>query len=49
MDFRRFVEVLPGLYEDWGQPTVRPRSDRFGRLLARVHGMPHGKGKSCKR
>jgi hypothetical protein len=30
---------LPGLYHDWGQPSVRPKSDRFAQVLARVPGM----------
>jgi hypothetical protein len=39
MDYQRFGTELPGLYEDWGQPTVRPRSGRWDQVLHRVRGM----------
>jgi protein O-GlcNAc transferase len=39
MDYQRFVQSLPSLYIDWGQRSVRPRSDQFRRLLTHVRGM----------
>jgi protein O-GlcNAc transferase len=39
MDYQRFIEQLPELYDDWMQETVRPRSDRFQNVFDRVVGM----------
>jgi hypothetical protein len=39
MDYQRFLEHLPYLYEGWGTAAVRPRSPRFGHVLERVAGM----------
>ncbi len=39
MDFQRFIELLPSLYENWGKDSVRPKSERFGQVLERVQGM----------
>jgi hypothetical protein len=39
VDYSRFLEQLPSLYQGWGQPAVRPVSSRFDGLLSRVKGM----------
>jgi hypothetical protein len=39
MDYQRFSEHLPLLYEDWGKPSVRPRSSRFAEILAGMRSM----------
>ncbi|MBW4497448.1 MAG: tetratricopeptide repeat protein [Oscillatoria princeps RMCB-10] len=39
MDFQRFIEQLPSLYENWGKDSVRPKSARFGQVLEQVQGM----------
>ncbi|MCU0516369.1 MAG: glycosyltransferase, partial [Oscillatoria sp. Prado101] len=39
MDFQRFIELLPSLYENWGKDSVRPKSERFGQVLEQVQGM----------
>lgn len=39
MDYQRFIEQLPSLYENWGQVTIRPKSARFQPVLERVQGM----------
>ncbi len=39
MDYQRFIEQLPGLYENWGQPSVHPKSDIFRAVLEQVQGM----------
>lgn len=39
MDYQRFLAQLPTLYENWGQDSVRPKSDKFQQALDRVQGM----------
>jgi protein O-GlcNAc transferase len=39
MKWPLFLEQLTALYEEWGRPSVRPKSDRFAQVLARVRGM----------
>lgn len=39
MDISGFVERLPGLYQQWGEPSVQPSSDSFREVLGRVKGM----------
>lgn len=39
MDYQRFIEQLPSLYENWGQESVRPKSNRFQQVLDQVQGM----------
>jgi tetratricopeptide (TPR) repeat protein len=39
MDYQRFIEQLPNLYENWDQDSVRPKLDRFGHVLNQVPGM----------
>jgi predicted O-methyltransferase YrrM len=39
MNYQHFMERLTNLYEGWGTPEVRPKSDRFQAVLARVRGM----------
>jgi protein O-GlcNAc transferase len=39
MDFQRFIEQLPNLYNNWGLPSVQPKSQRFGQVLEQVEGM----------
>lgn len=36
MNYQYFIEALPEFYENWGQPSVRPHSDQFSRLLEQV-------------
>lgn len=39
MDYKKFIEQLPDLYENWGEKSVTPKSSRFGQVLDRVKGM----------
>ncbi|MBW4495247.1 MAG: tetratricopeptide repeat protein [Oscillatoria princeps RMCB-10] len=39
MDIQRFIEQLPSFYENWGLPSVLPKSQRFQQVLDRVEGM----------
>jgi hypothetical protein len=39
MNYERFFERLPGLYEGWGTPAAHPRSTQFQQVLRRVRGM----------
>jgi predicted O-linked N-acetylglucosamine transferase (SPINDLY family) len=39
MDYQRFFEQLPTLYETWGQEGVRPKSNRFQSVLDQVQSM----------
>jgi predicted O-linked N-acetylglucosamine transferase (SPINDLY family) len=39
MDYPRFLEQLPTLYENWGQEGVCPKSNRFQNVLDQVQGM----------
>ncbi|GAB4382515.1 MAG: hypothetical protein Kow00121_42900 [Elainellaceae cyanobacterium] len=39
MDYRRFLEDLPALYNDWDSDAIHPKSDRFQRVLKQVKGM----------
>jgi hypothetical protein len=39
MDHQRFLERLPTLYEDWGKPSVRPRSAGYAEVLASMRAM----------
>jgi hypothetical protein len=39
VDYKRFLERLPSLYQDWGQTSARPQSSRFQEVLVRVRGM----------
>ncbi|MBI3409193.1 MAG: class I SAM-dependent methyltransferase [Planctomycetes bacterium] len=39
MDYAKFVQDLPTLYEDWGKPSVRPKSPRLAGILSQVRGM----------
>ncbi len=39
MDYQTFIDRLPSLYENWGQDSVAPKSDRFCRVLKEVSGM----------
>lgn len=39
MDYQRFIEQLPNLYDNWGQESVRPKSDQFQQVLEQVRGM----------
>lgn len=38
MDYQRFLQELPGLYENWGYESVCPKSDRFQAILDQVQG-----------
>lgn len=39
MDYQRFFEQLPSLYENWEQDLVSPKSDRFQQILNQVTGI----------
>ena len=39
MDYQRFIEQLPTLYENWNQDSVRPKSQQFQQVLGQVQGM----------
>jgi len=39
MDFQKFINQLPGLYENWGQNSVTPKSTQFQHVLEQVQGM----------
>ena len=38
MDYQKFLEQLPALYENWGLDSVRPKSNRFAPVLEQVQG-----------
>lgn len=38
MDYLKFIEELPNLYENWGQKLVTPKSNRFERVLEQARG-----------
>lgn len=39
MDYKRFLSLLPDLYDNWGQNSVRPKSNQFQQILEQVGGM----------
>lgn len=39
MDYRKFVQQLPDLYDQWGSDSVRPKADQFQSVLQQVEGM----------
>jgi hypothetical protein len=39
VDHQRFAQERPSRYEDWGRPSIRPRSPQFGQVLSSVSGM----------
>jgi hypothetical protein len=39
MDYQRFIEQLPTLYDNWGQESVRPKSNQFQHMLEQVTGI----------
>jgi protein O-GlcNAc transferase len=38
MDYQKFLERLPNLYEHWEQEGVKPKTDKFKKVLDRVRG-----------
>lgn len=38
MDYQTFIDRLPTLYENWGEKTVKPQSEKFQQVLDRVQG-----------
>ncbi|MBV8888021.1 MAG: hypothetical protein JO235_29050, partial [Chroococcidiopsidaceae cyanobacterium CP_BM_RX_35] len=36
MDYQRFIEQLPNLFENWGQESVYPKSRLFQQILEQV-------------
>ena len=36
MDYPKFLQQLPELYENWGQASARPKSPEFSQLLAQL-------------
>jgi len=39
MDHQRFIDQLSDLYDNWGQDSVRPKSNQFQQVLEQVRGM----------
>ncbi|MEB3829522.1 class I SAM-dependent methyltransferase [Phormidium sp. CCY1219] len=39
MDYQRFIDKLTDLYENWGEESVRPKTEKFQKALDRVQGM----------
>lgn len=39
MDYQKFIEQLPTLYENWNQHSVRPKSQQFQQVISQVKGM----------
>jgi len=39
MDYQRFIEQLPELYEDWGKSSVHPKAGQFQSAIEQVQGM----------
>ena len=39
MEYQKFIEQLPELYENWGQDSVHPKSNQFHEVLEKVQGM----------
>lgn len=39
MNHQKFIDQLPNFYENWGQGSVRPKSNRFEQVLEQVGGM----------
>ena len=39
MDYQKFLSSLPNLYDNWGQDSVRPKSNQFQQILEQVGGM----------
>ncbi len=39
MDYQKFIEQLPNLYENWGQNSLQPKSAQFHQVLEQVRGM----------
>jgi predicted O-linked N-acetylglucosamine transferase (SPINDLY family)/TolA-binding protein len=39
MDYQKFLSSLPSLYDNWGQDSVRPKSNQFQQILEQVGGM----------
>ncbi|MBD1925183.1 tetratricopeptide repeat protein [Trichocoleus sp. FACHB-90] len=39
MDYQRFIDQLPNLYENWREDSIRPKSERFQQALDQVQGM----------
>jgi protein O-GlcNAc transferase len=39
MDYQKFIEGLPELYQNWGEETVHPKSEQFQQALLQIQGM----------
>jgi protein O-GlcNAc transferase len=39
MDYHKFIQKLPDLYENWGREFVKPKSDQFQGILDEINGM----------
>lgn len=39
MDYQKFVEELPKLYENWGKDFLQPKANKFAEVLERIEGM----------
>ncbi|MGK7877233.1 MAG: glycosyltransferase, partial [Xenococcaceae cyanobacterium] len=44
MNYQRFIQQLPKLYENWGQSSVHPKSEQFQRVLEQVKGKTTANG-----
>jgi Rps23 Pro-64 3,4-dihydroxylase Tpa1-like proline 4-hydroxylase len=38
MDYQRFINQLPNLYENWGQASIRPKSNQFQKIREQIAG-----------
>ncbi len=38
MDYQKFINQLPKLYENWGQESVRPKSSKFQKIREHIAG-----------
>ena len=39
MDYQKFIQKLPELYQNWGQPSVQPKSDKYQLVFERVRSL----------
>ncbi|MBW4691593.1 MAG: tetratricopeptide repeat protein [Lyngbya sp. HA4199-MV5] len=39
MDYQRFIQQLPTLYDHWGNEAVQPKAPQFQAILQRIQGM----------
>ncbi|HEY9808705.1 MAG TPA: hypothetical protein V6D13_05135, partial [Halomicronema sp.] len=39
MKYKEFIQQLPELYQNWGQPTVSPKNEKFKTILNEIEGL----------